>query len=154
MGVGTPPAAASDLKTAKGPAVRAPAATFTAVLAALVVAVPAGATAGGPPAPQIQITATSVASGRAVLAVPADCQSGRYPVTVSGRAMRSVAFHLDGRRVRTVRVRGDATSVTVRLGSRARVHRVRAHVTFLASARTRARDLRATVRRCGPALAG
>jgi hypothetical protein len=130
---------------------RAPAATFTAVLAALLLSVPAAATADQPPAPQIQITATSIASGRAVLAVPADCQTGRYAVTVSGRSMRRIAFHLDGRRIRAVRVGEGATSATVRLGSRARVQHVRARVTFLAAARTRARDLRATVRRCARA---
>jgi hypothetical protein len=104
-------------------------------------------------APRIEATSTRVASGRAVLATPSRCQTGTYRVTVRGRSMRSVAFYVNGRRVRTVSVPRGRTTVTVRLGSKAKVHRVRARVTYVASARTRARDLRATILRCSPASA-
>src|SRR5829696_5092395 len=104
-------------------------------------------------APRIEVTSTRVASGRAVLATPSRCQTGTYRVTIRGRSMRTVAFYVNGRRMRTVSVPRGRTTVTVRLGSTAKVHRVRARVTYVASARTRARDLRATIRRCSPASA-
>lgn len=104
-------------------------------------------------APQIGVSGTRVVSGRAVLARLPRCATSRYRLTVRGRAMRSIAVYVNGRKVRTVRVPRGRTSVTVALTRAGRVQRVRARVTFDLSARTRARDLRMTILPCAPGSA-
>jgi hypothetical protein len=101
-------------------------------------------------APGIRVSGTRVVSGRAVLARVPRCATSRYRLTVRGRAMRSIAVYVNGRKIRTVRVARGRTSVTVALARAGRVQRVHAHVTFDASARTRARDLRMTILPCAP----
>jgi len=104
-------------------------------------------------APGIGVSGTRVVSGRAVLARLPRCAASRYRLTVRGRAMRSIAVFVNGREVRTVRVARGRTSVTVALTRAGRVQRVHARVTFDASARTRARDLRMTILPCAPGSA-
>jgi hypothetical protein len=103
--------------------------------------------------PRIAVSGTRAVSGRAVLARLPRCASSRYRLTVRGRAMRSIAVYVNGRKVRTVRVARGRTSVTVALARVGRVQRVRARVTFDASSRTRARDLRMTILPCAPGSA-
>jgi hypothetical protein len=102
---------------------------------------------------RIGVSGARVVSGRAVLARLPRCAPSRYRLTVHGRAMRSIAVYVNGRKVRTVRVARGRTSVTVALARAGRVQRVRARVTFDASARTRARDLRMTILPCAPGSA-
>jgi len=104
-------------------------------------------------APGIGVSGTRVVSGRAVLARLPRCATSRYRLTVRGRAMRSIAVYVNGRKVRTVRVARGRTSVTVALARAGRVQKVHARVTFDASARTRARDLRMTILPCAPGSA-
>jgi hypothetical protein len=104
-------------------------------------------------APGIGVSGTRVVSGRAALARLPRCAASRYRLTVRGRAMRSIAVFVNGRQVRTVRVARGRTSVTVALTRAGRVQRLHARVTFDASARTRARDLRMTILPCAPGSA-
>ena len=103
--------------------------------------------------PRSGVSGTRVVSGRAVLAHPSRCATRRYRLTIRGRAMRSIAVYVNGRKVRSVDVARGRTSVTIALDRAGAVQRVRARVTFDASARTRARDLRMTILPCAPGSA-
>lgn len=71
-------------------------------------------------------------------------------VSVTGRAIKSVVFYIDGRRVKTVKAKAGRTKFKLRIDPRRqsrRVHRVTARVTFNARSRTRRTTLRLTYRR-------
>jgi len=56
-----------------------------------------------------------------------------FDVTVTGRAIQSVTFYLDGRRIRTVRAKAGRKKFKVTINPRGqsrRVHRVTARITF------------------------
>ena len=56
-----------------------------------------------------------------------------FDVTVTGRAIRSVTFSVDGRRIATVRAKAGRTKFKVTINPRGqsrRVHRVTARITF------------------------
>lgn len=73
------------------------------------------------------------------------CTSRSFGATVRGRSIRSVVFSVDGRRVRTDR----SSPFTARISTtKAGRHRVSARVTFASDARTRARTLSFSFRRC------
>jgi len=95
---------------------------------------------------------TAVSPARvASLRMPSGCQSRTVRVTVAGRSMRSVAFSINGRPVKTLRASG-RRSIIASLPLRrtaARTQAVTARVTFSNGAR--ARTLTARVTRCSQA---
>ncbi len=90
------------------------------------------------------------------------CRRRPFALSVSGRAIHSATFTLDGRRLLGARRRGDRISVRVRpRGLPAGRHRVAARVTFVPSSATPPRTLRTrfvvcgrAARRVAPRLAG
>jgi hypothetical protein len=98
------------------------------------------------PPPAGDVLGDEVLSGRSRLRGPSGCVGRLVKATVSGRAIRTVVFSLDGRRVKTTKGAGSYSvrSSTLPDG----VHRIRAKVTFRASAQTRARTHVVTFRRC------
>jgi hypothetical protein len=121
-----------------------------AATAALLAAIGAPATPAFADSPGIGVSSTRVVSGAAALETPADCTTRPYAVTVRGRALRSVTFFADGRRVRRVRDARGLTSVSARLRRTGRARRARVRITFVRSSRTSARVLRATILACAP----
>ncbi|MGI8730803.1 MAG: ice-binding family protein [Solirubrobacteraceae bacterium] len=89
-------------------------------------------------------------SGRARLSGPMRPVRGPFTVSVTGRAIQSVTFYVDGRRRATVRARPGRKKFTLRINPRRqshRVHRVTARVTFTPASRTARTTLRVTYRR-------
>jgi hypothetical protein len=86
--------------------------------------------------------------GAAHLQAPTRCVVSRYTVAVTGGRVASVAFFVDGKRVRTVRAhRGQRRFSVVLKPGVARSH-ITARVRFAANTRPRGKTLRAVVRRC------
>jgi hypothetical protein len=102
------------------------------------------------PAPQSTVAGTRVVASRATLSAPRSCVERRFTVTVSGAHVRSVAFVVNGRPVRTLHARPNQRRFTVVLPARTAVLHVTVRVTFSAAASPRTRTLRKTVRRCTP----
>lgn len=74
---------------------------------------------------------------------------GPFTVTVTGRAIKSVQFYVDGRRVKTIRAKTGRTKFKLTIDPRSqsrRLHQVIARVTFSAASRTRARTMRVRYR--------
>jgi len=79
--------------------------------------------------------------GTARLTGPSGPVDGPFTVSVTGRAIQSVTFYVDGRRVGTVRAIPGRKRFVVTINPRGqsrRVHRVTARVTFTPSSRTKA----------------
>lgn len=94
-------------------------------------------------------------SGTAQLSGPSGPVSGPFAVTVTGRKIKRVVFHVDGRRIKIVRTKPGRKKFKLTIDPRAqsrRVHRVTARVTFTAASQTPSRALRLTYRRA-PAAA-
>jgi len=102
------------------------------------------------PAPQSTVAGTRVVAARATLSAPRSCVDRRFTVTVTGGHVRSVAFAVNGRQVRTLRARPNQRRFSVVVPARTAVAHVTARVTFSAAASPRTRTLRRTVRRCTP----
>ncbi len=112
VGPATAPSTGPDLTPAAGPA-----------SAPVVSAYPAGSPLGS------DTTATATTE-TARLRGPGR-PSGPFTMTVTGRGISSVTYHVDGRRVRTVRSRDGRFSLRIDPRTQsARVHRVRARVRF------------------------
>ena len=82
---------------------------------------------------------TPVVAGRARLRGPTGPVTGPFRVRVTGRAIRKVAFFLDGKRVRVVRARPGQRKFRLRINPRGqsyRTHRVVARVRFTPESRT------------------
>jgi hypothetical protein len=125
------------------PPVTPPPVTTTATPPPAAATAPVSASAGG-------VLGTRTRSAAARLRVPRSCASRVVRVRVSGRLIRRVTLSINGRRVRTVRLRSTQRSVTVRVPlSRAGASRqtVRARFTFRNGTRSRTLTARAT--RCG-----
>jgi hypothetical protein len=86
------------------------------------------------------------AGGR--LAAPRSCVSRRYTVSVTAGRVQSVAFSVNGRRVRTVTARPGQRRFSVELPRPAGVSRVVARVRYRANTTPATRTLSATIRRC------
>jgi hypothetical protein len=112
---------------------------------------PPGATPPQPVGGAQAVSPARVRAARATLSAPRRCVDRRFTVTVRGGNVRSVAFSINGRPVRTVRARPNQRRFTVVLPARTAVLHVTARVTFSAAASPRTRTLRKTVRRCTPA---
>jgi hypothetical protein len=84
-------------------------------------------------------TASRITAGR--------CVRGAFRATVRGRRISRVVFTLDGRRIRT----DSRSPFHVQVPAPAGRHRLRARVTFVPGARTRARLLTLRFARCTPA---
>ena len=99
-----------------------------------------GATTSSPtplisvPTPMSTATpASSAAAGSATLTGPSGRVREAFDVTVTGRAIQSVTFYLDGRRIRTVRAKAGRKKFKVTINPRGqsrRVHRVTARIRF------------------------
>jgi hypothetical protein len=77
--------------------------------------------------------ASSAAAGSATLTGPSGRVREAFDVTVTGRAIQSVTFYLDGRRIRTVRAKAGRKKFKVTINPRGqsrRVHRVTARIRF------------------------
>ncbi|MDX6677269.1 MAG: hypothetical protein QOE31_1321 [Solirubrobacteraceae bacterium] len=93
--------------------------------------------------------ASAAAGGTARLSGPSGPVSGPFKVSVTGRAIKSVVFSLDGRRAGSSYAKTGRTkySLTVRpRGTSLRVHQVTARVTFTTRSRTAKTTLRLTFR--------
>lgn len=101
-------------------------------------------------APAQGVSPERAVAARASLQGPRRCVDRRFTVTVRGGNVRSVAFSINGRLVRTLRARPNQRRFSVVLPARTAVSHVAARVTFSAAASPRVRTLRTTVRRCTP----
>jgi len=89
-------------------------------------------------------------SGTAQLSGPSGPVSGPFTVSVTGRAIESVTFYVDGRRLGTVNATPGRKKFTqtINPGRQSHhTHRVTAHVTFTPASRTRTTTRRLTYRR-------
>lgn len=136
------PAAAGGAVTA------APAPAPTPPASAAVVSTPSP---GGAPPPSAALPGTAaVLAGKARLRGPSGAVRGPFTVSVTGRAILSVTFYVDGRRRGTVHAKRGRTRFTLRIDPRRqsrRVHRVTARVRFKRASRTAATTRRMTYRR-------
>jgi hypothetical protein len=132
-----PPPPAPAPQPAPAPAPAAPPA------AAAPAATPQGAVQG--------VKATSPARIASLAGMQKSCTSRTVRITVAGRSMRAVSFSVNGRHVRTVKVRSGKRSViaTVPMVNRRSAQVVTARVTFRNGAR--ARTLSARTNRCAQA---
>jgi hypothetical protein len=106
-----------------------------------------------PPAAQNQAPAQGVRGTRVVravasLAAPQRCVSRRYTVSVAAGRVRSVAFFVNGKRVRTLAARPGQRRFSVQLPKPKPTSIVVAKVQFRANTSPATRTLRATIRRC------
>ena len=112
---------------------------------------PGGSTPGGStPGTSSPTPSGAARPGSARISGPSRPVDGPFTVTVTGRAIKSVVFYLDGRRVKTVRAKSGRRKFTLTINPRnqsRRVHRVTARVTFSPASQTRSRRLRLTYRR-------
>jgi hypothetical protein len=94
--------------------------------------------------------ASGAVAGTAVLSGPSGPVTGPFTVFVTGRAIQSVTFFVDGKRVSTVRARPGRKrfSLTTNPNKQSRrVHRVTARITYTPASRTKTSTLRFTYRR-------
>jgi len=104
----------------------------------------------GQRAPKQAVLPTRVVAARASLRAPTSCVDRRFTVSVAGGHVRSVAFAINGKVVRTLRARTNQRRFTVTLPARTAVSHVVVRVSFTAAASPRTRTLRRTIRRCTP----
>jgi hypothetical protein len=91
----------------------------------------------------------TIVSGRARLRGPSGCVYQAFTARVRGRRIARVRFYVDGKLVKTVSDRRRLYKAKIRpKGLGIGIHRVTARVRFVADARTPARTLRLTFRRC------
>jgi hypothetical protein len=110
---------------------------------------PAGSapTAGSAPSRQGVLGEQAVRAA-ARLSAPSSCVSRRYTVSVAAGRVASVAFFVNGRRVRTMTARPGQRRFSVQLPRPQAQARVIARVRFRANTSPATRTLRATIRRC------
>jgi len=89
-----------------------------------------------------------VVRAAARLSAPSSCVSRRYTVSVRAGRVASVAFFVNGKRVRTLRARRGQQRFSVQLPRPSATARVVARVRFRANTSPATRTLRATIRRC------
>jgi hypothetical protein len=105
---------------------------------------PGGSTPGAPGTPG------GATSGTAHLSGPGRPVKGPFTVTVTGRAIKSVVFYVDGRRVKTVPAKSGRKKFKLTINPRTqsrRLHRVTARVTFSTTSQTPRTVLRLRYRR-------
>jgi hypothetical protein len=103
--------------------------------------------AATPPAvPAENVLGQQIRSGVSRLRGPSGCAGRTVKATVSGRAIKTVTFSLDGKRVKRVSGAGAYSVRTATLSPG--IHRIKAKVTFEAAARTRSRTHLLTFHRC------
>lgn len=102
--------------------------------------------------PEQLLLGERIGAVRANLLAPSGCMSRTFSARVRGAGIASVAFRLDGRKIRAVRTKaGFVTRINAaRLGIG--VHRLVATVRFTASSRAKTRTLRASFQRCSKRL--
>jgi hypothetical protein len=111
-------------------------------------------TSPGSPAGPEQVPATQQVAGQqavraaARLSAPKRCVSRRYTVSVTAGRVQSVAFFVNGQRVRTLSARPGQRRFSVRLPRPAPVSRVIARVRYRSNTTPATRTLRTTIRRC------
>ncbi len=91
--------------------------------------------------------------GTAQIAGPDGAVRGPFTVWVTGRAIASVDFSIDGRHVATVRAKRGRTKFRLKVdprGQSRRVHQITARVRFTVNSRTGMTTRRITYRRAGP----
>jgi hypothetical protein len=94
--------------------------------------------------------ATTAPSGTARLSGPRGPVSGPFAVTVTGHAIESVTFYLDGRRIGSVHAKRGRTKFRITINPRGqshRVHRIKARVRFTPASGTPTTTRRITYRR-------
>ena len=102
--------------------------------------------------PEQIVAGERIGAVRARLAAPTGCQSKTFSASVRGVGIARVVFHLDGKRLKTLR-RGSLFTVRVNPASlKLGVHRLVATVTFQANRRARSRTLRSSFQRCSRQL--
>jgi hypothetical protein len=102
-----------------------------------------------PPAGEGGVLPETIISGRARLRGPSGCVYQAFTARVRGRRIARVRFYVDGRLIKTINGRRGSYRVKVRpRGLGIGIHRVTARVRFVAAARTPARTLRLSFRRC------
>jgi hypothetical protein len=102
-----------------------------------------------PPAGEGDVLPETIVSGRALLRGPSGCVYQAFTARVRGRRIARVRFYVDGRLVKTIDDRRRVYTAKIRpRGLGLGLHRVTARVRFVAAARTPARTLRLTFRRC------
>jgi hypothetical protein len=109
-----------------------------------------GSGGGSNPTGTASPTASQPSSGTARLTGPSSPVSGPFTITVTGRAIQSVVFYVDGRRISTVRAKRGRKKFRVTINPRGqsrRVHRVTARVRFNTTSRTGMTTRRFTYRR-------
>jgi hypothetical protein len=97
-----------------------------------------------------QVLPEEIVSGTARLRGPSGCVKKAFKATVRGRQIARVTFYVDGRKHKRVVAKAGQRvfKATIRPGSSVGVHRVKARIVFKASARTKARTLRLSYRKC------
>ena len=93
--------------------------------------------------------ARTTAPGTARISGPSGAVSNPFIVSVTGRAIQSVIFSLDGRRIGTVRAKPGRKKFQISINPRGqsrRVHRVTARITFSTSSKTSSTTRRVTYR--------
>ena len=99
-----------------------------------------------PVVPTAGVLGEQARSGVSRLRGPSGCAGRTVKATVSGRAIKTVTFSLDGKRVKRI---SGAGSYSVRSATlSAGIHRIRAKVTFKAAAQTKSRTHLVTFHRC------
>jgi hypothetical protein len=109
---------------------------------------------------QVEVLPDNVVSGRSRLRGPSGCVSKPFRAVVTGRQMQQVTFLLNGKRIKTVRVkRGAQPESTQRVTYRFKpsglsrgVQRVTARIKYVAAAETPQRTLRFAFQRCARVL--
>ena len=100
-----------------------------------------------PPATGGEVLPVSIVSGRAALRGPSGCVKQAFRARVTGRSIRSVTFHVDGKRVKRVTSGSAALRVNPNRYGFGR-HRIVAVVRFTAESGTATRRLPLTFARC------
>jgi hypothetical protein len=107
-----------------------------------------------PTPPSGGVAPETVVPGRARLRTPSGCVRGFFTASVRGRAIASVRFAVNGRRVKTVRRPNAKGAFAARINSvkyGVGAHKLTARVTFRKASGTPARTLSARFFRCRPA---
>ena len=110
-----------------------------------------GTSPGSAPAPTTGsqgVLGEQAVRSAARLSAPSSCVSNRYTVSVAAGRVASVAFFVNGKRVRTLRARSGQRRFSVSLPRPSATARVVARVRFRANTSPATRTLRATIRRC------
>lgn len=104
--------------------------------------------------PAAAVSPTAVVSGRSQLTGTVGCATQRYAkASVTGRQIKSVAFYVNGKKVKTLARPNIGSKYQLRMTTKSLqfgAYKVRAVVTFKPAAKTKAKTLRLQFSRCEP----